>query len=283
MCVFLLDSEMYGDLCKPEDDAKFDSLLSDELIADITSCMSDDLPISLEQFYEINHLVDATAEIDSSDYHYLLLNPDVIVSDVVSMESYGSDPDDVSKISDETDTLQYSVSEADIGTSPGSPDSEVASIECEELYEESVAVVEVLPSTISCEEFEDLMTGNGGTSVIESVSVVEVVPSTISCEEFEDLMTSGCDTDRDLSDDVETARPSHRHPRAELTNSRRLRKKEQNKTAALRYRLKKRSEQGLVMTEYVKLERKNIELRTRLDAMTKEISYLKSLIDELCP
>jgi len=249
------DSEMYGDLCKPEDDRKFDELLPDELISDIMSCMNDDLPVSLEQFYEINRLVDASAEIESSDSRYLLFNPDMMDSEVVGTESSGSDEDDDGKLRDHTDTLQMTVSDTESGADPNLPDSELASVEYEELYEESVTVVDVVPSTIAHDKLQELMITRCDSS----------------------LMTF------DLSDDIEMAQMPFRHPPTELTNSRRLRKKEQNKTAAMRYRLKKRSEQGFVLTEYSALERKNIELRTRLDAMTKEISYLKSLIDELCP
>jgi hypothetical protein len=63
---------------------------------------------------------------------------------------------------------------------------------------------------------------------------------------------------------------------------RRLRKKEQNKTAAQRYREKKRGEQGTVLSEYELLEQRNTELRAKVDDMTKEISYLKGLIEEIC-
>jgi len=63
---------------------------------------------------------------------------------------------------------------------------------------------------------------------------------------------------------------------------RKQRKKQQNKTAAQKYRQKKRGEHGLVMTEYEQLERRNIELRTRVEEMTREVDYLKGLIEEIC-
>ena len=50
-------------------------------------------------------------------------------------------------------------------------------------------------------------------------------------------------------------------------------KKEQNKTTAQKYRQRKCSEQGLVMTEYEQLEKKNIELRTRVDS-----DHIKSML-----
>jgi len=61
-----------------------------------------------------------------------------------------------------------------------------------------------------------------------------------------------------------------------------LRKKEQNKTAAQKYRQKKRGERGEAMSEYEQLERKNIELHTRVDEMTREVNYLRKLIEEIC-
>jgi len=67
-----------------------------------------------------------------------------------------------------------------------------------------------------------------------------------------------------------------------LSGDRKQRKQQQNKTAAQKYRQKKRGEQGLVMTEYEQLERRNIELRTRVEEMTREVDYLKGLIEEIC-
>ena len=60
-----------------------------------------------------------------------------------------------------------------------------------------------------------------------------------------------------------------------------LRKKEQNKTAAIRYREKKRSEHGSVVTEYEILESRNSDLKTKVSDMMKEIDYLKGLIAEI--
>ena len=67
-----------------------------------------------------------------------------------------------------------------------------------------------------------------------------------------------------------------------VSSDRKQRKKQQNKTAAQKYRQKKRGEQGLVMTEYEQLEHRNIELRTRVEEMTREVDYLKGLIEEIC-
>ncbi|CAL8314739.1 unnamed protein product [Arctogadus glacialis] len=60
-----------------------------------------------------------------------------------------------------------------------------------------------------------------------------------------------------------------------------LKKMEQNKTAATRYRQKKRVEQESLSTVYSKLERKNIELNEKADSMAREIQYLKELMEEV--
>uniref|UniRef100_A0A8C6S7F1 Cyclic AMP-dependent transcription factor ATF-4 n=1 Tax=Neogobius melanostomus TaxID=47308 RepID=A0A8C6S7F1_9GOBI len=58
-------------------------------------------------------------------------------------------------------------------------------------------------------------------------------------------------------------------------------KMEQNKTAATRYRQKKRAEQDLLLDEYAVLERKNVELTEKAESMAREIKYLKELMEEV--
>lgn len=60
-----------------------------------------------------------------------------------------------------------------------------------------------------------------------------------------------------------------------------LKKMEQNKTAATRYRQKKRAEQEALTGECKELEQKNEALKERADALAKEIQYLKDLIEEV--
>lgn len=60
-----------------------------------------------------------------------------------------------------------------------------------------------------------------------------------------------------------------------------LKKMEQNKTAATRYRQKKRAEQEALTGECKELEKKNEALKERADSLAKEIQYLKDLIEEV--
>lgn len=62
---------------------------------------------------------------------------------------------------------------------------------------------------------------------------------------------------------------------------RRERKREQNKTAASKYRQRKRAEQGTFVSEHDQLEKRNVELKSRVDELTREINYLKGLIAEI--
>jgi len=66
-------------------------------------------------------------------------------------------------------------------------------------------------------------------------------------------------------------------PKADRTQK----KKEQNKTAAHRYRIKKREEKGVVLTEVEELEQKNNQLKARAEDLTREINYLRALLDEI--
>ncbi|KAM4534619.1 activating transcription factor 4b [Fundulus diaphanus] len=58
-------------------------------------------------------------------------------------------------------------------------------------------------------------------------------------------------------------------------------KMEQNKTAATRYRQKKRAEQDALLVEHAQLERKNMELTEKAESMAREIEYLKELMEEV--
>ncbi|XP_056442146.1 cyclic AMP-dependent transcription factor ATF-4 [Gadus chalcogrammus] len=60
-----------------------------------------------------------------------------------------------------------------------------------------------------------------------------------------------------------------------------LKKMEQNKTAATRYRQKKRVEQEVLSGECDELETKNHALAEKVDALSREIKYLKDLMEEV--
>lgn len=63
---------------------------------------------------------------------------------------------------------------------------------------------------------------------------------------------------------------------------RKLRKKSQNKTAALRYRQKKKDELEDLLQKEKLLESKNNELKKEVDGLVNEIRYLNKLWSDVC-
>uniref|UniRef100_A0A672K181 Cyclic AMP-dependent transcription factor ATF-4 n=1 Tax=Sinocyclocheilus grahami TaxID=75366 RepID=A0A672K181_SINGR len=60
-----------------------------------------------------------------------------------------------------------------------------------------------------------------------------------------------------------------------------LKKMEQNKTAATRYRQKKRTEQETLSSECAELETRNRQLQEKAESISREIRYLKDLVEEV--
>ena len=69
--------------------------------------------------------------------------------------------------------------------------------------------------------------------------------------------------------------------RAPRILDKKLRKKQQNKDAALRYRVKKKAEGSNTETTLHDLEGRNKELKDSVEQMTREIKYLKDLMTEV--
>ena len=63
--------------------------------------------------------------------------------------------------------------------------------------------------------------------------------------------------------------------------ARKERKKEQNKTAAIRYRQKKKDEADALFKLEQQLEEKNQRLHSQVDGMMAEIAYLKKLLQDI--
>lgn len=84
-----------------------------------------------------------------------------------------------------------------------------------------------------------------------------------------------------------TASPSPKASRVKSVSGtprvveKKLKKMEQNKTAATRYRQKKRVEQESISSEREELEKKNHELKEKAESISREIQYLKDLMEEV--
>uniref|UniRef100_A0A3P8VBD7 Cyclic AMP-dependent transcription factor ATF-4 n=1 Tax=Cynoglossus semilaevis TaxID=244447 RepID=A0A3P8VBD7_CYNSE len=99
---------------------------------------------------------------------------------------------------------------------------------------------------------------------------------------YKDSPSSPCDSDDD-DDDITSPQGSGWDEKVSLKAPRdkKSKKMEQNKTAATRYRQKKRAEQEALLTEHTILERKNVELKEKAESMAREIEYLKELMEEV--
>uniref|UniRef100_T1J1U0 BZIP domain-containing protein n=1 Tax=Strigamia maritima TaxID=126957 RepID=T1J1U0_STRMM len=78
------------------------------------------------------------------------------------------------------------------------------------------------------------------------------------------------------------AKPYERPKRSTTskTEVRKSRKRSQNRTAATRYRMKKREEAEVLSAEEERLKETNGELNKRVDDLSSEIKYLKGLLKE---
>ena len=65
------------------------------------------------------------------------------------------------------------------------------------------------------------------------------------------------------------------------TTQQKKRKRDQNKDAATRYRIKKREEQETIQKELSGLEKENVELKDQVTSLSKEMEYLKNLMLEV--
>ncbi len=69
--------------------------------------------------------------------------------------------------------------------------------------------------------------------------------------------------------------------KTQIVMDKKLRKKQQNKDAATRYRHKKREEADLIDKECQALEDRNAQLKDKVEQMTREIGYIKNLLAEV--
>ena len=145
----------------------------------------------------------------------------------------------------------------------------------------STAAIEPVLSPVSIEDVECLLSSGplspSGSSSADSDSSYSVASSDVS-----DVRSSGCGS-VGRQRDREAACPYKNKSGGRQTKilDKKLRKKQQNKDAALRYRLKKKAE-GMTMEEDLQgLEGRNKELKDSVEQMTREIQYLKDLMAEV--
>lgn len=111
-------------------------------------------------------------------------------------------------------------------------------------------------------------------------------PSPLSDISFEVKNSVGTSSGSTSQDDEwyhqeERGKTTKRKTKTRSTEDRKVRKKEQNKNAATRYRQKKKQEIEEILGEERALHDKNHELQTSYNDIKREIKYLKNLMREL--
>lgn len=86
-----------------------------------------------------------------------------------------------------------------------------------------------------------------------------------------------------MPEEAPTTKTTSRRSRQRPYNpsDRRMRKKEQNKNAATRYRQKKKAEVNVIVEEERKLEDENTNLQTKMTDVQREITYLKGIMRDV--
>uniref|UniRef100_A0A1L8EIC4 Putative cyclic amp-dependent transcription factor atf-4 n=1 Tax=Haematobia irritans TaxID=7368 RepID=A0A1L8EIC4_HAEIR len=107
----------------------------------------------------------------------------------------------------------------------------------------------------------------------------EWVPSSGSCSPLQNHATeSSSDCSSGSSSPIPPKKRTRPYGRG--VEDRKIRKKEQNKNAATRYRLKKKLEMEYILVEEQELNKRHEELKSELAERKREAKYLKTLIRE---
>ena len=140
--------------------------------------------------------------------------------------------------------------------------------------------IEPVLSPVSIEDVESLLSSGpaspSGSLSADSESSFSVASSDVS----DNNRKSGGSIKR--GKDREAACPyRNKSGRETKLLDKKLRKKQQNKDAALRYRVKKKAESVTIESDLHGLEGRNTKLKDTVDQMTREIQYLKDLMAEV--
>jgi len=140
---------------------------------------------------------------------------------------------------------------------------------------------------------------NSFASLDDSATIAELLlacgsSACVSNEIADSCTTSGVATNSSKTESVQSIvtvkKPQIPYSRSNITYTvkpkvkspqQRMRKREQNKDAATRYRVKKRDEHNQLLSECEDLEKDNRQLKDQVGSLSKEIDYLKNLMLEV--
>jgi len=149
--------------------------------------------------------------------------------------------------------------------------------------EEAAQVVLTPPSSPPQPPQEVIVTYDIQTSSPQEVTTVDTawLMSTDSSSCCDSVSSSEWEADspRASTSSRQRAKP---YSRRSGPQDRRERKKEQNKNAATRYRMKKKVEVDTLLSEEQELDNKNKKLQEKVDELSWELKYLKNLLKDMC-
>jgi hypothetical protein len=100
---------------------------------------------------------------------------------------------------------------------------------------------------------------------------------TVESPNTEDMMVPPSPSLSSASSSPSVSRPKSKKKSSLSTTERKLRKKDQNKTAAEKYRLKKRAERDELITRHSDLKNQNRELKFELEKISNQVEQIKQL------
>lgn len=162
-----------------------------------------------------------------------------------------------------------------------------------DIYDASIASTDTIGNENTSSEIS-LIDGNNEFLIASPLSS-EDIDSILSCSE----PASPSSSVQDDPDYIPTSSPEKRSKRSCKSSKasksraspydkpiekmdRKERKRIQNRNAAIRYREKKRAERGTIHSEEDILQDKNKELKTKVEHLSNEINYMKTLLTEVC-
>lgn len=117
-------------------------------------------------------------------------------------------------------------------------------------------------------------------SMLDDMQPEELSQLVVDEDTLSDFMSSDASSHTDSYSEVPNKRAKPYSPKAP-NEEKRLRKKEQNKNAATRYRMKKKAEIKESVMEEKQLMQKNDMLKDEAKELAREIKYLKSLLRDV--
>lgn len=153
---------------------------------------------------------------------------------------------------------------------------------------------DLLGSPLSADEIESMLSGSTPSSPSSTIgscsSIIESSPElykVISTSSIGDSRFSPYSKSKPSKQSKVTSKsraPAEPVPDHVIMEqlSKKDRKKLQNKNAAIRYRMKKKEEALDIRSEEQILEEKNMELKTKVDDLQREIRYMKNLMEDVC-